>query len=82
MKVRQFGKLQEHLKVLHVQLQKPSSTDETVSHEDRHRKGRPIVTSATEEKFITVTSLGNCSPNKCFRVQVTDISTSIVEETV
>ena len=26
-----------------------------------------------------VTSLGNCSPNKCFRVHVTDISTSTVQ---
>ena len=46
--------------------QKPSSAmmDETGSHEDRHRKGRPRDTSAG--KFITVTSLRNCSPNKCF----------------
>ena len=29
--------------------------DETVSHEDRHRKGRPRVTSAAaEDKFIRV----------------------------
>uniref|UniRef100_A0A674DCX2 Grass carp reovirus (GCRV)-induced gene 2p n=1 Tax=Salmo trutta TaxID=8032 RepID=A0A674DCX2_SALTR len=40
--------------------------DETGSHEDRHRKGRPRDTSATEDKFIRVTSLRNCSPNKCF----------------
>jgi transposase len=26
--------------------------DETGSHEDRHRKGRPRVTSAAEDKFI------------------------------
>jgi hypothetical protein len=31
--------------------------DETGSHEDRHRKGRPRVTSAAEDKFIKVTSL-------------------------
>ena len=31
--------------------------DETGSHEDRHRKGRPRV------KFIRVTSLRNCSPD-------------------
>jgi hypothetical protein len=37
--------------------------DETGSHEDGHRKGRPRVTSAAEDKFI---SLRNCSPNKCF----------------
>ena len=48
--------------------------DETGSHEDRHRKGRPRVTYAAEDKFIRVTSLRNCSPNKCFRVQVTDAS--------
>jgi len=33
--------------------------DETGSHEDRPRKGRPNVTSAAEHKFITVTSLRN-----------------------
>jgi hypothetical protein len=49
--------------------------DETGSHEDCHRKGRPRVTSAAEDKFIRVTSLRNCSPkNKYFRVQVTDTS--------
>ena len=40
--------------------------DETGSHEDRHRKGRPRVTSAAEDEFIRVTSLRNLSPNKCF----------------
>jgi hypothetical protein len=40
--------------------------DETVSHEEHHRKGRPRRTSAAEEKFIRVTSPRNCSPNKCF----------------
>jgi transposase len=35
--------------------------DETGSREDRHRKGRPRVTSAAEDKFIRVTSLRNCS---------------------
>ncbi|CAJ0956013.1 unnamed protein product [Ranitomeya imitator] len=33
---------------------------ETGSHEDRCRKGRPRVTSASEDKFIRVTSLRNC----------------------
>ena len=33
--------------------------DETGSHEDSHRKGRSSVTSATEDKFIRVTSLRN-----------------------
>ena len=42
------------------------SYDETVSHENRHRKGRPRVTSAAEDKFIPVTSLRNCNPNKFF----------------
>jgi hypothetical protein len=40
--------------------------DDTVSHEDRHRKGRPRVTSAAVDKLIRVTSLRNCSPNKLF----------------
>ena len=48
--------------------------DETGSHQAHHRKGRPRVTSAAEDKFIRVTNLRNCSPNKCFRVQVTDTS--------
>ena len=33
--------------------------DETGSHEDRHRNGRPTVTSAAEDKFIRVTSFRN-----------------------
>ena len=37
--------------------------NETDSHEERHRKGRPRVTSAAEDKFIRVTSLRNCSPD-------------------
>jgi transposase len=40
--------------------------DETGAHDDHHRKGRPRVTSAAEDKFIRVTSLRNCSLNKCF----------------
>jgi transposase len=40
--------------------------DETGSHEDCHRNGRPRVTLAEEDKFIQNTSLKNCSPNKCF----------------
>jgi hypothetical protein len=42
-------------------------------------KKRPRVTSAAEDNFIRVTSLRNCSPNKCIRVQVTDNSTSTVQ---
>ena len=53
--------------------------DETGSHEDHHRKGRPSVTSAAEDTFIRVTSLRNWIPNKCFRVQVTDFSTLTVQ---
>jgi transposase len=50
--------------------------DETGSHEDRHRKGRPRVTSAAEDMLFSVTSLRNCSPNNCFSdtSQVTDTS--------
>ena len=33
--------------------------NETGTHEDRPRKGRPRVTSASEDKFIRVTSLRN-----------------------
>ena len=39
---------------------------ETGSHMDRHRKGRHRFTSGAEDKFIRVTRLRNCSPNKCF----------------
>jgi transposase len=60
------------LKVSSSVVAKTKRYDETGSHEDRHRKGRPRVTSAAEDKFIRVTSLRNCSANKCFRVQVTD----------
>ena len=55
--------------------------DETGSHEDRNRKGKPRVTSAAEYKFIRVNSNSDGSPNKCFRVQVTDININCSEET-
>ena len=35
-------------------LQRIRSLELPVSHEDRHRKGRPRVTSAAEDKFIRV----------------------------
>jgi transposase len=45
--------------------------DETGSHEDRHMKGRPRVTSAAEDKLIILSYLTedtrNCSTNKCFK---------------
>jgi transposase len=41
--------------------------DETGSHEDHYRNGRPRVTSAAQDMFIRVTSLRNGSPNKCFK---------------
>ena len=53
--------------------------DDTGSHEDHHRKGRPRVTSAVEDKFIRVTSLRNYSPNKCFTEFNRHISTSTVQ---
>jgi transposase len=40
--------------------------DETGSHEDHHRKGRPRVTSAAESKFIRMNCTSDCSTNKCF----------------
>ncbi|KAK6313187.1 hypothetical protein J4Q44_G00165340 [Coregonus suidteri] len=74
MKVSQYGKLRT-LKVSSSAVAKTMKRyDDTGSHEDRHRNGRPRVTSAAEDKFIRVTSLRNCSPNKCFRVQVPDTS--------
>ena len=58
--------------------------DETGSHEDRHRKGSPRVTSDAEDKFIRVTSLSNCSPNKCFTEfkEQTHLNINCSEETV
>ena len=53
--------------------------DETGSHEARHRKGRPIVTPAAEDMLIRVNCTSDCSPNKSFRVQVKQISTSPVQ---
>ena len=43
-----------------------SAIEETGSHEDHHRKGRPIVNSAAEDKFIRVINHRKCSTNKCF----------------
>jgi hypothetical protein len=40
--------------------------DETGSHGDRHRNERHRVNAAAEDEFIRVTSLRNCSLNKCF----------------
>jgi hypothetical protein len=48
--------------------------DETVSHEDRHRKGRPRVTSAVEDKFTRVSRLRLQPKSILHRVQVTDTS--------
>ena len=52
--------------------------DETGSHEDQHRTGRPRVTVAAEDKFIRGTSLRNrqlTAPQIApHRVQVTDTS--------
>jgi transposase len=75
MKVSQFGKLRT-LKVSSSAVAKTIKRyDETGSHEDCHWKGRPSVTSAAEDKFIRVSSHRDCSPNKCYRVQVRHIST-------
>ena len=47
--------------------------DETGSHEDRHRNGRPrvtsAVTSAAEDKLIRVTSLRNRQLKAVLRLQ-------------
>jgi transposase len=62
--------MQKISRTLKVSLSAVSKTvklyDKTASHEDCHRKGRPGVTSTAEDKFIRVTSLRNCSHNKCF----------------
>ena len=50
--------------------------DETGSHEDHHRNGRPRATSAAEDKFIRGTSLRNSSQSSSNR----HISTSTVQK--
>jgi transposase len=42
--------------------------DETVSHEDRHRKGRARVTSAAEDKFIQV----NCTSDIAAQINASE----------
>ena len=60
-------KISRSLKVSSIAVAKTNKCyDETGSHEDHHRKGRTRVTSAAEDKVIRVTSIRNCSPNKCF----------------
>jgi transposase len=63
MKVSQYGTFQVSSSAVVKTIKRDNDTG---SHEDRHRKGRPRVSSAAEDKFIRVTSLRNCSPNKCF----------------
>ena len=58
MKVSQYGTFHELWKFQGA-VAKTIKSYETGSHEDRHRKGRPRVTSAAEDKFIRVTSLWN-----------------------
>ena len=79
MKVSQSGKVQELLKFLQVHSQKPSSAMMKLALMRTATVKEAPEFSAAEDKFIRVTSLRNCSPNKCFRVQVTDTSTSIVQ---
>ena len=53
-------KISRTLKVSSSAVAKPiKRDDETGCREDRHRKGRPRVTSTAEDKFIRVTSLRN-----------------------
>ena len=79
MKVSQYGKFQELRKFLQVQSQK--RYDETGSHEDHHRNGRPRVTSAAENKFIRV----NCTSEIAAQINASQslsnihISTSTVQ---
>ena len=42
--------------------------DETRSHEDHHRKGRPRVTSAAEDKLIRVNCTSDCRATLCLCV--------------
>jgi hypothetical protein len=54
------------LKVSSSAVAKPSSAMMKLTHKERHRNGRPRVTSAAGDTFIRVNSLRNCNPNKCF----------------
>ena len=74
----------EHFKNLKKKVNTVAKTimryDETGSHEDRHRKERPRVTSAAVDKFTRFTSLRNCNPNKCFQSSINrHITTSTVQ---
>ena len=53
--------------------------DETVSHEDRHRKGRPRVTSAVEDTFIIRTAPQIAAQNASQSSSNRHISTSAVQ---
>jgi hypothetical protein len=66
-------KMSKTLKVSSSAVAKPSSAMMKLAHEDRNRKGRTRVTSAAENK-LEFTAPQIESPNKCFRVQVTDTS--------
>jgi transposase len=67
MKVSQYGKFLQSLKVSSSAVAKTiKHYEETGYHENYHRKGRPRVTSAAEDKFITVNCTSDCSTNKCF----------------
>ena len=80
MKVSQSEKISRTLKVSSSAVTKTIKRYvETGSHEDRHNKGRPRVTSPAEDKFIRVTSLRNYSPNKWLSKRHVNISCS--EET-
>jgi hypothetical protein len=57
-KVSQSGKFQELAVAKTIK-----HYDETGSPEDLHRKGKPRVTSASEDKFIRVNCTSDCSPN-------------------
>ena len=81
MKVSQYGTLRT-LKVSSSAVAKTIKRyDETGSHEDRHRKGRPRVTSAAEDKFIRV----NCTSEIAAQINASQsssnrhISTSTVQ---
>ena len=76
-----FRNISRTLKVSSSEVVKTNTCyDETGSHEDRHRKGRPRITSAAEDKFIRVTILRNCSPNEMLQSSSNrHISTSTVQ---
>jgi hypothetical protein len=75
MKISQYGTFQELLKFFKVQWQKPSSAMMKLAlMRTATGKEDPKLPLLQRMSSLEFPSLRNCSPNKFFRVQVTDTS--------